>query len=257
MHNINIFLSALLNKNPKKFIVVDIDETVVLENGDNSSIDEFKKLIDNRSEDTIFAYATGRNIKSIEEIVKKYNLPIADLYIASVGSAIYYEFNDGSKDCCWDYHIRKKWNVYNLKRSLKNFEGLTIQGEEDQSKTKLSFFTNENQFNYDNLIDKMQKQLKNITLIHSHNAYLDILPARASKVKAIEFIAEKLDIKKENIITAGDSGNDIDMLDSEYKSIIVANHSDELDYLKNRDNCYFSNSEGAKGVIEGLELIEK
>ena len=255
MHNFNIFLSALLNKNPKKLIVVDIDETIVCENNDNSGISEFSTIIENRDKNTLFAYATGRNIKSIEEIVNAYSLPKADFYISSVGSAIYHEFNNGSKDCCWDYYIRKKWNIYNIKRALENFEGLSLQGVDDQSKTKLSYFTDEHNFNYDHLIDRLRKQLDKITVIHSHNAYLDILPIKASKLKAIEFIAEKLEIKPEDIITAGDSGNDIDMLDGPFKSIIVSNHTDEVEYLKDKESCYFATAPGAAGVVEGLKKL--
>lgn len=252
-HDYNIFLNSLLDRAPTKLIVADIDGTLIDEHGNNDGLSELRSTLADLDETTLFAFATGRNLKSIEQVVKEFNLPEADFMISSVGSAIYYDYNDASIDCCWDDHIRKGWNRSNLKRSLATFPGLTLQGEEDQSKTKLSYYTDSNDFSFENLQEKLKKQINKITLTYSHNAFLDILPIKASKAKAISFIAEKLHIPNDSIIVCGDSGNDLDMLDSDFNSIIVANYSEELSYLKEKKNCYFASTNTANGVIEGLK----
>lgn len=252
-HDYNIFLNSLLDRAPTKLVVADIDGTLIDENSDNIGLPELRGAFSDLDETTLFAYATGRNLNSIEKVVKEFDLPEADFMIASVGSAIYYDFNEASIDCCWDDHIRKGWNKSNLKRSLATFPGLTLQGEEDQSKTKLSYFTDANDFNFDALQEKLKRQINKITLTYSHNAFLDILPIKASKAKAISFISEKLHISDDNIIVCGDSGNDLDMLDAEFRSIIVANHSEECSYLREKDNCFFTSKNTAEGVVEGLK----
>lgn len=252
-HDYNIFLNSLLDRAPTKLIVADIDGTLIDEQGNNDGLDELRTTLADLDETTLFAFATGRNLKSIEQVVKSFDLPEADFMISSVGSAIYYDYNEASIDCCWDDHIRKGWNRSNLKRSLATFPGLTLQGEEDQSKTKLSYYTDANNFSFEALQEKLKKQINRITLTYSHNAFLDILPIKASKAKAISFIAEKLLISNDNIIVCGDSGNDLDMLDSEFKSIIVANHSEELSFLREKENCYFTSKDTAEGVVEGLK----
>lgn len=251
-HDYNIFLNSLLDRAPTKLVVADIDRTLIDENGTNDGLISLKAKLAELDETTLFAYATGRNLKKIEEVVKKFDLPEADFMISSVGSAIYYDFNEASIDCCWDDYIRKGWNRSNLSRSLATFPGLTLQSEEDQSKTKLSYFTDSKDFSFDDLQGKLKKQISKITLTYSHNAFLDILPIKASKSKAIQFISEKLHISNDNIIVCGDSGNDLDMLDSDYKSIIVANHSEDLNFLREKKNCFFSDKVTADGVVEGL-----
>ena len=51
-----------------------------------------------------------------------------------------------------------------------------------------------------------------VNVIFSHQEFLDILPAGASKDKAIEFISNKWNIPLEIILVAGNSGNDEEML---------------------------------------------
>jgi sucrose-phosphate synthase len=89
-------------------------------------------------------------------------------------------------------------------------------------------------------------------IVLSHNRYLDILPYRASKGTAVKYIAWKWHINLKSVITAGDSGNDSDMLIKPIKGIVVANHEESLDSLKKNKNIYFAQRSYAGGVIEGL-----
>ena len=56
------------------------------------------------------------------------------------------------------------------------------------------------------------------------------------------------------IATAGDSGNDRDMLIGDTAGIVVANHSPELASLRdsNTHRVYFAAGRCAAGIIEGL-----
>jgi sucrose-phosphate synthase len=89
-------------------------------------------------------------------------------------------------------------------------------------------------------------------VIYSHNQFLDILPNRASKGKAVDYLRYKYDFLPRNIMVAGDSGNDADMLQGKTRGLIVGNHSEELEYLKDAPRIYFSQEEYAAGIIEGL-----
>ena len=58
----------------------------------------------------------------------------------------------------------------------------------------------------------------------------------------------------EQFITAGNSGNDIDMLSGKTKGIVVANYSDELENLKKNNSIYFTKHPLAMGVLEGINF---
>ncbi|NCC13867.1 MAG: hypothetical protein EOM32_10920, partial [Spirochaetia bacterium] len=81
----------------------------------------------------------------------------------------------------------------------------------------------------------------------------DILPYRANKGDAIQYISWKWKIDPTRIIAAGDSGNDRDMFSRQRKSIIVANHEASLDTMKKSKQRFFAGEASAKGVIEGLK----
>jgi sucrose-phosphate synthase len=57
----------------------------------------------------------------------------------------------------------------------------------------------------------------------------------------------------EHFITAGNSGNDIDMLKGKVKGIVVANYSPELEELRKNRLIYFSEHPLAKGVLDGIK----
>jgi sucrose-phosphate synthase len=97
-------------------------------------------------------------------------------------------------------------------------------------------------------------------LIYSHDKYLDILPYRASKGKAIRYLSYKWNIPLGNFLVCGDSGNDEEMLRGEPLAVVVGNYSPELERLKRSKNVFFADQPCAGGILEALKkyrFIEK
>lgn len=68
------------------------------------------------------------------------------------------------------------------------------------------------------LYNKLKKELKDVNIIMMQDSFeegkwLEILPLGCSKYNAIKKIAEKLDIKNEEILAFGDGGNDAEMIE--------------------------------------------
>jgi sucrose-phosphate synthase len=57
----------------------------------------------------------------------------------------------------------------------------------------------------------------------------------------------------DKIITAGNSGNDLDMLKGKANGIVVSNYSAELEELKKVKSVFFSRMPLAKGVLDGIQ----
>jgi sucrose-phosphate synthase len=89
-------------------------------------------------------------------------------------------------------------------------------------------------------------------LIYSHQAYLDVLPIRASKGQAIRYLAYKWSLPLRAFLVAGDSGNDLEMLVGDTQAVVVSNHSVELDKLRGMDQVYFADTPCAYGILEGM-----
>ncbi|MBC6946646.1 glycosyl transferase family 1, partial [candidate division KSB1 bacterium] len=83
--------------------------------------------------------------------------------------------------------------------------------------------------------------------------FLDILPFRASKGKAVRYLCYKWSIALNHVLVAGDSGNDAEMLRGEMLGVVVGNHSAELEKIRGLKHIYFSPHNHAAGILDGLE----
>src|SRR6185295_19144244 len=88
----------------------------------------------------------------------------------------------------------------------------------------------------------------------TENHFLDLLPFRASKGSAVRYLSYEWKVPLERFITAGNSGNDEDMLKGKANGIVVSNYSTELEELKKHKSIYFTKNPLAKGVLEGINF---
>lgn len=236
--------------NLEKLIISDIDHTLL---GDEDCLKELSEILRNIHPKIGFGVATGRTVESALNVLKEHSIPYPDIIISSVGSELYYNHGDKliySKG--WDAHISHLWKREKIVSILKQFEFLNYQEEETQRKFKISYYTSDNPENLDKIKEVLIQNKIKANIIFSHGQFLDILPYRASKGKAIRYLSYRWNIPYENILVAGDSGNDEEMLKGELLGVVVANYSKELESLKDSKRVYFAERSYAGGIIDGL-----
>jgi sucrose-phosphate synthase len=231
-------------------IITDIDNTLI--GDDNSGLQELIEYIQRNRKTTGFGVATGRTVDSAVTYLKKHGIPDPDIIISSVGSEIYYG-PELIYDRGWEAHISHKWTGDIIKKELESFDFLEYQEEPAQRNYKISYNMDYDKQNFKKIHSRLTEKKIRYSLIYSHNEFLDILPYRASKGKAIRYISYKWSIPLENFIVAGDSGNDEDMLRGEPKAIVVGNYSPELEKLKGLRHIFFSSRPCSAGISEGIE----
>ncbi|NOY53345.1 MAG: HAD-IIB family hydrolase [Deltaproteobacteria bacterium] len=236
-----------------KFIISDIDNTLI---GNEEALEVLLERLNKNNESVGFGIATGRTIDSAMEVLQENDVPVPDLIISSVGAEIYYG-PDLVPDKGWESHISARWNREKIKQLLTEFDFLEIQEGETQRQFKLSYYIDGTHLNMSDTLARIHALLVEnkcrYNLIFSHRQFIDILPYRASKGKAIRYLAYKWNTPLKNILVCGDSGNDEEMLRGEMPAIVVGNHSDELDHLKGSRNIYFSRDGFTAGILEGIE----
>lgn len=237
----------------KLFIISDLDGTLVDKDKFNG-LNELKQWIRDKKDKIVFGVASGRNKEITKQAFSDYNLPYPDILICSAGSEIYYT-DKLIPDNGWESHIEYQWKRKELANALNKFPGLRLQEDDAQWKFKISYYV-DNNFTDDDVADLYKylddKKLRAKILL-TENHYLDVLPFRASKGSAVRYLSYKWKIPMEHIITAGNSGNDIDMLKGKAKGIVVANYSPELEGLRKNKLIYFSKNNLSKGVLEGIK----
>lgn len=231
--------------------ISDIDGTLIGD-GKNEGLEALKKWVGNKQ--VLFGLATGRNRDLTEEMIKQYDMNTAEIFICSAGAEIYYS-NQFILDKGWLSHISYMWKREGIVKALKDNPKLKMQEAGAQKDFKLSYYV-DSEFNDDDLADIYNVLDKNglrANILLTENKYLDLLPIRASKGSAIKYLSRKWNFPISQFITAGNSGNDIDMLTGKMKGIVVSNYSPELQELKSKKQIYFAQKSLAAGVLEGLK----
>ena len=232
-----------------KLIITDIDNTLI--GGDNKELNHLLDILHKHKNHIGLGVATGRTVKSSVEVLKSNNIHNIDIIISSVGTEIYYE-NKLIPDKGWRTHLTSKWNREKIINILSPLDFLTLQEEETQREFKISYYMENDQDHLAKVHEILTNNRCRYNLVFSNNQFLDILPYRASKGKAIRYLSYKWEIPLENFLVCGDSGNDEEMLVGDTSGVIVGNYSKEIEKLQGRRKVYFSPYKYSAGIIDGI-----
>ncbi|MEB4591827.1 HAD-IIB family hydrolase [Candidatus Thiothrix sp. Deng01] len=219
-------------------ICTDLDRTL-LPNGAEPESPAARRWFRKLAElpEITLAYVSGRHAALVRDAIIDYDLPLPDFVIGDVGATLY--------SCqrwrwepwpAWTQHIAPDWggrSRVQLAVLLQDIPELRLQETVKQNTHKLSYYVSLHT-NHQYLLDQVRQRLiaRSIraSLIWSidgpaNTGLLDILPARASKRHAIEFLMAERGFKQGNTVFSGDSGNDLPVLVSPIPATLVNNAS--------------------------------
>lgn len=230
-------------------ICTDLDRTLI-PNGPQpespQARDRFRRLAE-RSEVTL-AYVSGRHRALIQQAIVNYRLPTPDFVIGDVGTTLYQISADGRQwtpESAWQADIARDWAGHSradIKALLVDLTALRLQEPGKQNDFKISYYV-PLQSNRQAVSAAIEKRLDGSGIaarqIWSVDepagvGLLDILPARASKLHAINALMHSQRFNRENTVFCGDSGNDIEVLASPIKAVLVGNAQTQVRDQANR-----------------------
>lgn len=217
-------------------ICTDLDRTL-LPNGRQpespSARETFNRLVA-RPEVTL-AYVSGRHRELVEAAIREYELPLPDWVIGDVGTTIYQAGSGKWRHWPeWEQDIATDWRdltTNDLWPLFTDLSSLRLQETAKQNRYKLSYYL-PLQTDIEALRREMLRRLETqkvaASLIYSvdeasSTGLLDVLPAHATKLHAVEFLMQHQGFNVANTVFAGDSGNDLPVLASAIQSVLVAN----------------------------------
>jgi sucrose-phosphate synthase len=232
-------------------LFTDLDQSLL---GDPDMIPRFAKAMRRQRQRVTFGIATGRRIDSALAIMKKHGIPSPDVLISSMGTRIHYD-RVLIEDKHWADHIDHGWNRSRIVRVLADTRGIKLQPKRMQSRFKISWYYDPLKApTIDEIISLLHQHEITANVIGSFGQYLDIIPSRASKGQALRYVALRLDIPLEQILVAGGSGGDEDMMRGNALAVVVANrHNEELSQLVDLDRIYFAEASFADGILEAVD----
>lgn len=238
----------------RALFMTDIDGTLIAEGNprDQPGLGELKDCLAHRGGRFAWGVATGRRLEIVRRVFDDHDLPAPDFVVASVGVEIHRDLSGTRMDADWTRHIDQRWDAEAVRRIASGLPGLTPQRAASQHAFKVSFQIDGARFRRADLEAALGGLLPDTNVIITRNTHLDILPVRASKWLAIRHLCARWGFPLENLLVAGDSGNDLDMVGDSPRAIIVGNYSDELEPLRGRPGTYFARGHTALGIGEGL-----
>lgn len=190
--------------------------------------------------EVILVYVTGRHRELVEQAMADYDLPPPDFVIGDVGTRLYaLEGKAWRVDRLWSQRLAADWRhgqAADLTRALGDLAELRLQEADRQSPYKLSYYVpvTEDPTGLLALVrDRLALAGARCNVIWSVDettltGLLDILPAGASKLHALEFLRYQLGVPLERTLFAGDSGNDLEVLESAVPAVLVANAQENV-----------------------------
>jgi sucrose-phosphate synthase len=232
-------------------IFTDLDQNLL---GNPAALQRFVEVIRENRRCVTFGIATGRRIDTALALMNRYGIPSPDVLISSLGTRIHY--GQGlTEDDAWADHIDHHWNPQRVRRVLAHLPGLKPQPKNEQSQFKVSYYYDPQKAPpVDDIIALIRQKELTANVLCSFGQFLDIIPSRASKGQALRYVAQRLDIPLENILVAGGSGADEDMMRGNTLAVVVGNrHHEELSQLVDQERIYFADQPHALGILEAIE----
>jgi HAD superfamily hydrolase (TIGR01484 family) len=262
------------------FICTDLDRTL-LPNGEHPESPQarpmFTRFVDHP--DVSLAYVSGRHLALVEHSMREYSLPIPNWIVADVGSSIYHTVgNRWELMDSWSQWIARDWqglSASELEPLFSDLSDLIRQPADRQNHHKLSFFV---PLNADIVsLTQRMKDLLDQCNIHVSFTYsmdevasvglLDLLPLRATKLHAVEYLMQDAGFAPTQTLFAGDSGNDLSVLVSPLPAVLVANaHRSVVERARTEASLYGTsdrlyvargdflgmNGNYSAGILEGI-----
>lgn len=236
-----------------KFFCTDLDGTLL---GNPEATHRFKTAWERlpRASRPLLGYASGRLVQDVIDLLATRVLPWPDYIVGGVGTQIY----DGRhKRPLNDFNqqFRQGWDLGKIEAVVGGFPGVARQPPQFLHPYKSSWFLRQAT---PETIAALEKQLADaglkVCVVYSSGRDLDVLPGSTTKGGALKWLCQHINVPLENVLIAGDSGNDASMfLLPGVQGIVVENAQPELIEAAVKVPTFNATRVMAEGVLEGLQ----
>lgn len=201
----------------------------------------------------LLVYNTGRLLKDARRVVAKNGLPEPDFYITGVGTSIH-EVARGIVLGEFSSILDEDWDGTKVEEVLSSFPHAVPQPAYQQHEWKRSWFWNDAKpEDLDALRDALKEAGIGAQIVYSSARDLDILPAPANKGNALRWLCRRLGVRSDEVVVAGDTGNDASMFQLPgVRGIVVENAEPELLQAVLGTKTHHAKGACAAGVLDGM-----
>ena len=226
-------------------LATDLDGTFLA--GSDEDRQRLYQLI-NRHPQIQLAFVTGRGLESVLPLLSDPILPRPDYIVCDVGATVV----DGhtlQPVQPLQSQIDQRWPGESaIAMALADVPD--IQRQEFPQERRCSYFCRETA-----VTDALRKRVEALgcDLLFSNGVYLDVLPKGVNKGNTLKGLVETLGIPPGSVLTAGDTLNDLSMLNCGFKAVAVGDSEDPLlDATRGKGLVLQAERPGCGGILEAL-----
>lgn len=205
-------------------------------------------------DDAALLYVTGRTVGATRELMKEVGLPTPDVLIADVGTTVV-RGGDLTPIDEVESALERTWpGATIIRERLRSVRG--IEEQDVRVPRRVSYWLREGEM--DEVMRRMAERLDGLTLdlVGSAGVYIDVLPEGVNKGTTLRRVIEWLGRDHADVVVAGDSLNDLALLEAGFPGVVVGNCEPGLrDRVCDLEHLYMATGEGAAGILEGLRRL--
>ncbi len=205
----------------------------------------------NDRDDALLIFVTGRDVDFLRELIAQPGIPTPRYIVGDVGTSVYDVAEDFAPVHHLEADIAERWGEANQRvmEMLKNEPGIELQPT--PFRHRVSYYYKPDELSPDT-VRKIEDA--GFDCLTSADLYLDVLPKGVAKGPTLRRMVDLLELPEDRVLAAGDTMNDLSMLDSGLKSVAVGNSEPRLlAALPNAPHIYRSSEPGAAGVLDAIK----
>lgn len=238
----------------RKFVLAtDLDGTFL--GGSEDDRHRLYNWIEDNRETVGLIFVTGRDPKFIGTLCRDHGVPWPDYAVGDVGTtiAVVSPETGVSPIAELEEQISARWGNAGerVRARLEGHPGLTLQPTE--FRYRVSYDIDGGSFDASawDIVLEMGFQ----PLI-SDNRFFDVLPDGVSKGPSLRLLVEHLSIRPERVLCAGDTLNDLSMLECGLPAVAVGNSEPALiERVAHLEHLHMARGHGAAGILEAIRAF--
>lgn len=239
---------------PIRLLCCDIDGTVA---GDSAAEARFREawLAIPADRRPLFVLNSGRLIEDQQVFLKTTALPPPDIMIGGVGT-MFWAIDDAGHSEAFSSFVGRAFDTDAIAAALAAIEGMEQQPAQYQHPHKSSWYLRDaGAAALADIEALLQDAGHDVRIVYSSARDLDILPRGVDKGAALAWLCKRLNIALEEVIVAGDTGNDLGLFElPDVRGIVVGNALAELKAITAETSRFYAARHSmADGVLEGLQ----
>ena len=198
-------------------------------------------------------FVTGRDPEFIMQMCRENGLPWPEYVVGDVGTTIAHVTGDGGIEPIptLEEDIAERWGDHGprVREVLDGHPGLRLQPT--AFRYRVSYDLDRDSFD-----DSACEKVKALGLdwLISDNRYFDVLPRGVSKGPSIRRLVDHLGIPEDRVLVAGDTLNDLSMLECGLPAVAVGNSEEALmARVGPLAHVHKARAHGAAGILEAID----